>query len=221
MPDISGPAEELSDQKSARRKLVLVGIITLAFVVLIIILFFQLFIQSNSSPIPSVEIKKASPSANQTTPSATNPSAQKSETEGWKTYTEESNDIIFSLKYPPNFVEYKPNEIQGPHIISNMISILGNFKEGDVLITITSSTSTSKALSKRSGVEYSDSYLDGLQVKKGIGEDSGVGIVQFYINGVFSVNNSGYFELICDYYPSSDKELKTICENIVSTFRFD
>jgi len=66
----------------------------------------------NATPVPSVEIKKGTPSAKTATQSAT-PPTKKDETANWKTFT--SKNFNYTIKYPANWSrtidsgEYKPN----------------------------------------------------------------------------------------------------------------
>lgn len=77
------------------RNVLLGGIIGLLIVAIGVFAFS--YYTPNATPVPSVEIKKGTPSAKTATKSATQ-STQKSETADWKTYTNKT--IGFSIEYP-------------------------------------------------------------------------------------------------------------------------
>ncbi|OGY27065.1 MAG: hypothetical protein A2Z11_00960 [Candidatus Woykebacteria bacterium RBG_16_43_9] len=83
----------------------LIGVVIISIPLLLSSLITNVFLPK-ATPVPSVEIKKASPSATAT------PSAQKSETAGWKVYADKN----ITFKYPANWKRFDSNT--NPIIIS-------------------------------------------------------------------------------------------------------
>ncbi len=120
-----------------------------------------------------------------------------SETTNWKTFNSELQGIKYSINYPQEYKTYNnPENNQDLDQISNMRSIQGNFQNGDISVSILASksnnfdTNTSGSVGRVSSIKT--------------------------INKPTTV----YFQLVCDYYPSSDINLKDKCNQILSTFKF-
>ena len=213
MPDYTVQPEDPPDQRSLNRKLLLVGIITVSFVILIILLFFQLFLQTKSSEVPSVEINKATPSATQATPSA-----QKEKTEDWKTYTNTFKNKTLSFKYPEDWTVSTNDVSEATDDIDHVIS------KGDHTITFFSSMGRGATMSRPGDIinqKYNQKTIqvkfDGKTVKatETIGKDENDGWE------IFPEDVSGLtfaFDLYSSKVPS-DADRSTML-SIAATFKF-
>ena len=189
-------------------KNILIGIIIGVILIGIVAITFWYFTRPKESETSPVTTTKTSTSSAKT---ATR-SAQKDEIAGWKTFNSEQGGVKFSLKYPNNFTALPENPAQGGDIITNKASVIGNFKNGDILVSIV----IWKTATRRK-VQYQDSVFAGLKAEKGVGTDQDLGVVTYYITHINSEND---FSFECTFLPPTDSNLKQTCETIANTFKF-
>jgi|GEM_PF-6688640 len=152
--------------------------------------------------------KESGNSSTNTTKTSTT-SAKPDETANWKTYKTESEGTKYELKYPPNFTISEG-------LITNKQSLIGNYKDGDLLIGF----GVYKGKAIRRNVQYQETVFAGLKAEKGIGTDQdigGVGVVSYYISNFKEEDD---FDFDCTFYPPNDSSLIKTCEDIAKTFKF-
>ncbi|HEX7455900.1 MAG TPA: hypothetical protein VF303_00315 [Candidatus Nanoarchaeia archaeon] len=193
---------------------VLVGLLIGAVVIAIgvVVAYFILNLaQSEATPVPAVEIKKATPSAKIATPSSQkeDKSTDEDETSDWRKFKGELDGIIFSFKYPKN---YKlDSKLQGEKetlLVGTSKTLKGILTEEDVLATIYVSSVSSPTESS----EYNSSFA-GLDAKE---IDDGESL-HYFVNNQSPIGPNQVFTFSCVRSPFS---LAETCEQIAGSFRF-
>lgn len=176
--------------------------------------FITNFVLTDATPAPSVETKKASPSATTATPSA-----QKNETAGWKTLTGSTQEvnadvtIKFSFKYPPKF---KILNDGGQMVVTNDQGETAPTTEG----TIEAFARVAIAQEKPT-IPTSEFTLGGKQALRGEGTNTGRKTLSYFVDSVVSKEgNAVKFAFFCAI-PVEGSDSEKLCDQIASTFKFD
>lgn len=231
MPEVS------SNQKRVNWKTVLIAVVIGAMLVGLGVAIY-LLLQPKPTPTTQVTTKQSTPSAKISTPSA-----EKGETADWKKYTGETNDIEFSLKYPPSFFvtgfQWTSSPAPDPeaagfdNVKGQLPGSTGGLVSGEIRLAIKAHFEEEfEVFGGRVGVVQkltkptTSSTFAGLKALKYSGfttdykGDPVYGIVIYYVNNQTPVDKNHHFVFECMFYPHTNTALRKTCETIASTFKF-
>ncbi|MEX0616542.1 MAG: hypothetical protein WD231_01855 [Candidatus Woykebacteria bacterium] len=184
-------------------------------------------LNKSSDTVDTTPIKVSTPSAKKATESSkkATSSTTKDEISNWETDVENFMGLKFSLKYPAKFTIYRSHNADAVYttdegsekfyVVTNRSSLITNYENGDVSLSVYVEDNPVLA----QGIKYVDAEFAGVEAKMGEGESQGGGKVEYYTNNQPSAKGK-YVTFSCLFYPSTDLDLKKICDLMASNFKF-